>query len=61
MAHKDNEHVDPVCGMTVREDSAAGKSGYKGEKYYFCSTECKNTFDSAPEEYATSVVPKSAT
>ncbi|HJW89793.1 MAG TPA: YHS domain-containing protein [Anaerolineales bacterium] len=43
---------DPVCGMTVGEESAAGKSEYKGQTYYFCSKGCKATFDKEPEKYA---------
>lgn len=42
---------DPVCGMDVDEKTAAGKSEYKGQTYYFCSTGCKKTFDKEPEKY----------
>ena len=31
---------DLVCGMTVKEDEAAGFSIYNGKKYYFCSLNC---------------------
>ncbi len=34
---------DPVCGMTVDEKSAKSFS-YKGKKYYFCSSNCLETF-----------------
>lgn len=44
--------IDPVCGMQVNENRAAGKSEYKGKTYYFCSTHCKTTFDKEPEKYA---------
>jgi YHS domain-containing protein len=43
---------DPVCGMDVDEKTAAGKSDYKGQTYYFCSPGCKRTFDQNPEKYA---------
>jgi YHS domain-containing protein len=43
---------DPVCGMDVDEKTAAGKSEYKGQTYYFCSPGCKRTFDQNPEKYA---------
>lgn len=43
---------DPVCGMDVDEKSAAGKSDYNGQTYYFCSPGCKRTFDKDPEKYA---------
>lgn len=47
------QHVDPVCGMQVNENEAAGKSQHGGQTYHFCSTECKNTFDKNPAEYTT--------
>ena len=43
---------DPVCGMQVSEQSAAGQSEYHGKTYYFCSPACKSTFDKNPEKYA---------
>lgn len=42
---------DPVCGMTVDEKKAAGKSVHKGQTVYFCSLKCKERFDSEPEKY----------
>jgi P-type Cu+ transporter len=42
---------DVVCGMDVEEATAAGKSEYKGETYYFCSIGCKRSFDKDPEKY----------
>jgi YHS domain-containing protein len=45
---------DPVCGMKVDENKLQFESQYGGEKYNFCSLECKNKFDQNPEEYATS-------
>ncbi len=42
---------DPVCGMEVNPESAAGKSEYKGETYYFCAPGCKKAFDQEPEKY----------
>ena len=44
--------TDPVCGMDVKERSAAGQSSYEGETYYFCSKDCKTKFDKDPELYA---------
>ena len=52
------EHIDPVCGMTVNPDSAAGKSRFENDTFYFCSTDCKKKFDMQPAEYAKSVIPK---
>jgi Cu+-exporting ATPase len=44
--------TDPVCGMQVNEQSPAASSTYNGEKYVFCSRECKAEFDKHPEDYA---------
>jgi Cu+-exporting ATPase len=43
---------DPVCGMEVDAQKAAGKSEYKGKTYYFCSAGCKRKFDANPTQYA---------
>jgi YHS domain-containing protein len=43
--------IDPVCGMDVPPETAAGKSEYNGETYYFCSPGCKRSFDKEPEKY----------
>src|SRR4051794_17001351 len=42
---------DPVCGMQVQPDRAAGKTDFKGRTYYFCGLGCKKKFDSDPERY----------
>jgi len=42
---------DPVCGMDVEKATAAGRSEYKGEEYYFCGPKCKEKFDLSPEQY----------
>jgi YHS domain-containing protein len=42
---------DPVCGMDVEEQKAAGKSEYQGRSYFFCSKSCKEKFDQNPEQY----------
>ncbi|MFN3742835.1 MAG: YHS domain-containing protein [Anaerolineales bacterium] len=44
-------HKDPVCGMDVDPATAAGKSEYNGQTYYFCSPGCKKAFDTNPEKY----------
>ena len=41
-------HKDPICGMQVDEQNAAGKSEYQGQTYYFCSQSCKIKFDQGP-------------
>lgn len=42
---------DPVCGMDVSPETAAGTSEYNGQTYYFCSPGCKRSFDKDPEKY----------
>jgi Cu+-exporting ATPase len=42
---------DPVCGMDVDPETAAGSSEYKGGTYYFCNLNCKKSFDEDPERY----------
>jgi Cu+-exporting ATPase len=43
--------TDPVCGMVIDPVFAAGTSDYKGETYYFCSTNCLKKFRAEPERY----------
>jgi len=46
-----DELKDPVCGMKVTPETAQARSQYDGETYYFCSLDCKETFDKNPEKY----------
>ena len=43
--------VDPVCGMKVDPDNAAGSFEYQGKTYYFCSTHCLHRFREHPESF----------
>ena len=43
--------LDPVCGMTVNPETAAGSYEYSGKTYYFCSTHCLHRFQADPEEF----------
>ncbi|HXJ92684.1 MAG TPA: heavy metal translocating P-type ATPase [Terriglobia bacterium] len=43
--------VDPVCGMTVDPDHAAGQYEYGGRTYYFCGGGCLAKFQSDPQRY----------
>lgn len=43
--------IDPVCGMEVDPQTAAGSSEYMGKTYYFCSPGCKKDFDKDPARY----------
>lgn len=42
--------VDPVCGKTVHTDTAKS-SVHDGMVYYFCSRECRERFEAAPDLY----------
>jgi len=47
-----NEPVkDPVCGMTVNPEKAAGSVEYGGTTYYFCGKGCVAKFEADPEKY----------
>ena len=41
--------IDPVCGMEVDPEHAAGHSEHAGQTYHFCSAGCKARFDAEPE------------
>jgi len=47
----DASAVDPVCGMTVDPDRAAGQHEYGGQTYYFCGRGCLAKFQSDPQRY----------
>ncbi len=47
-----NESKDPVCGMMVTPDTAAGHSTHQDTTYYFCSGDCKKQFDAEPGKFA---------
>jgi P-type Cu+ transporter len=42
---------DPVCGMIVDPQQAAGSAVYQGQTYYFCSKGCAAKFQTDPEKY----------
>jgi YHS domain-containing protein len=39
---------DPVCGMDVSPDTAAGTVVHDGRPYYFCSEPCRIRFTEEP-------------
>ncbi len=43
--------LDPVCGMTVQPESAAGSHRHGAETYFFCSDWCLKKFRETPENY----------
>ena len=42
---------DPVCGMMVDPQKAAGKVQHAGKTYYFCSPRCAERFQNEPEKF----------
>ncbi|HYI92214.1 MAG TPA: heavy metal translocating P-type ATPase [Bryobacteraceae bacterium] len=46
-----SEVLDPVCGMTISPEDAAGNTEYKGQTYYFCHPNCLAKFKADPERY----------
>ena len=43
-------HVDPICGMTVGDDSPR-RFAFDGKTYYFCSDHCLRKFSADPARY----------
>src|SRR5512143_1654523 len=43
--------IDPICGMDVEPDTAAGECEYKGQTFYFCSVPCVEKFKGNPEQF----------
>lgn len=43
--------VDPVCGMKILPEKAAGTQNYGGQTYYFCGRSCLEKFKADPAQY----------
>jgi P-type Cu+ transporter len=43
--------IDPVCGMKVQPDRAAGHYDYRGKRYFFCGVSCLRKFEETPGKY----------
>jgi len=48
--------IDPICGMEVEPQQAAGRSEREGVVYYFCSTACQKHFDAERDSLTRSEV-----
>ncbi|MCS6816821.1 MAG: heavy metal translocating P-type ATPase [Blastocatellia bacterium] len=48
---------DPVCGMRVNPEQAAGSQEYAGRTYFFCCQHCWERFRAEPERYVASAGP----
>jgi len=44
------DEKDPVCGMSVSEESVH-RAEYEGQSYHFCSDTCQKKFKAAPGQY----------
>ena len=53
MAAEQQPLKDPVCGMTVTEQSGH-KQAHDGQLYYFCSARCKTRFSADPGQFTAS-------
>ncbi len=51
--------LDPVCGMSVRPESAAGAHAHAGTTHYFCSKGCLARFRERPEAFLRAAVQES--
>ncbi len=43
---------DPICGMMVDPQQAAGSFEYEGQTYFFCSAGCLEKFRADPERFS---------
>jgi Cu+-exporting ATPase len=43
--------TDPICGMNVEPERAAGSYAHNGQTYYFCSQHCLAKFKEDPEKF----------
>lgn len=43
--------VDPICAMEVKPNDELSVD-FRGQRYYFCSNDCRTVFLSDPEGYA---------
>jgi Cu+-exporting ATPase len=57
MTELETKALDPVCGMTVDPNSAAGSYEYKGTTYYFCNPHCLHRFREDPDKFLQPVPP----
>jgi len=46
--------IDPICGMDIDPEDAAGKAEYQGRTYYFCNPMCLEKFQAEPAKYVDS-------
>ena len=49
--------IDPVCGMSVNPESAAGSFEFEGKLYFFCSRHCREKFRADPQRFLSPAQP----
>ena len=47
----DTRPIDPVCGMRVSPEKAAGSYEFEGVTYYFCGAGCRAAFEKDPAAF----------
>jgi putative ABC transport system ATP-binding protein len=45
--------IDPVCGMSVDQESAPAQAAHNGQIFYFCARGCRDEFLDSPERFLT--------
>jgi YHS domain-containing protein len=45
------EVKDPVCGMVIDPETAAGSTTYESQEVYFCSDQCRREFEASPAHF----------
>ena len=49
-----NENIDPVCGMSVDQNTKVKPADYMGQTYFFCAEACRKAFETEPQKYLVS-------
>jgi len=52
LAEAPSKVIDPVCGMSIAPEKAAGTQEFDGQTFYFCSESCTEKFKADPASYA---------
>ena len=43
--------LDPVCGMSVKRETAKHRLEYRGQQYFFCGARCRERFEADPAKF----------
>ena len=52
--------LDPVCGMSVKRETAKHRFAYRGQDYFFCGARCRERFEADPEKFLQPKAPEPA-